>query len=87
MLVSMTSRCLRQDGFTAYDCVLHEEALFIVWTYACQGDNPMQSELSSHIGLNGNFFCRICYVHRVESAQKQDRNAVVHAAVDFMQVL
>jgi len=78
-------RRLRTDGFTAYDCVLQEDALYIVWTYACQGDNPMQSELSSHIGLKGNYFCRICYVRRIEKAQKNDQNAVIQAAVDFMQ--
>lgn len=83
----LSNRRLRTGGFTAYDCVLQEEALYIVWAYACQGDNPMQSELSSHIGLKGNYFCRICYVHRVETAQKKDQNAVIQAAVDFMQVM
>lgn len=82
----MSDSCLHQDGLVAYDCVLQEEALFIVWTYACQGDNPMQSELSSHIGLNGKFFCCICYVHRVDKAQTQDQNAIIEVAVDFMQV-
>ena len=27
---------------------------------ALLGDNPMQSELSCHVGMNGNKFCRIC---------------------------
>lgn len=36
--------------------------LLIPFVYALLGDNPMQSELSSHIGLRGKHFCRICYV-------------------------
>ncbi|KAA1469056.1 hypothetical protein DENSPDRAFT_756058, partial [Dentipellis sp. KUC8613] len=50
------------NGVAAWDCVLNEEVLCIPWILALLGDNPMQSELSSHIGLTGKFFCRVCHV-------------------------
>lgn len=54
--------------------------LFIPWLYAFQGDNPMQSEVSSHIGLTGKYFCQICDVHRYEKSDE------VNGAVAFMKV-
>lgn len=59
-------RTLRYEGAWAYDCEEKDEVLFIPWVYAFQGDNPMQSEIASHIGLTGNAFCRLCYVHSRE---------------------
>lgn len=36
--------------------------LIIPSVIALLGDNPMQSELSCHIGSMGKFFCRVCHV-------------------------
>ncbi|KAI0262219.1 hypothetical protein BC834DRAFT_940012 [Gloeopeniophorella convolvens] len=53
-------RALQDEGLVAWDCELDEEVMFDVWVLAGLGDNPMQSELSSHIGLKGKYFCRVC---------------------------
>ncbi|KZP26247.1 hypothetical protein FIBSPDRAFT_732946, partial [Athelia psychrophila] len=52
----------QQDGIWAWDCVHEEMVVLIPSVLALLGDNPMQSELSCHVGLNGKFFCRSCFV-------------------------
>ncbi|KAI0697812.1 hypothetical protein BC835DRAFT_1405600 [Cytidiella melzeri] len=70
---SPTATALEQlDGFLedigpdrwheAYDCLLKQEILFRLILRVDPADNPQQSELCSHIGLNGNKFCRKCHV-------------------------
>ncbi|KAI0692829.1 hypothetical protein BC835DRAFT_1276958 [Cytidiella melzeri] len=70
---SPTAGALEQlDGFAedvgpdrwheAYDCVLQQEILFRLIVRVEAADNPQQSELCSHIGLNRNKFCRKCHV-------------------------
>ncbi len=46
----------------AYDCKLEMEILFRIISRVKPADNPQQSELCSHIGLNGNQYCRRCKV-------------------------
>lgn len=41
------------------------------------GDNPMQSELSCHIGLHGKFFCRCCFVKGKDSSEDTAGGATV----------
>lgn len=43
-----------RDGITG------EPVCFRLFISADTADNPMQSEVSSHIGGNGNCFCRKC---------------------------
>ncbi|KAI0685857.1 hypothetical protein BC835DRAFT_1535847 [Cytidiella melzeri] len=45
----------------AYDCLLKQEILFRLIVRVEPADNTQQSELCSHIGLNGNKFCRKCH--------------------------
>ncbi|KAG8715002.1 hypothetical protein FRC09_017034 [Ceratobasidium sp. 395] len=60
--ISEELRDAHTNGIVAYDCVEKEDVVYIPWVYAMQGDNPMQSELCSHIGMTGKFFCRVCHV-------------------------
>ncbi len=46
----------------AYDCMTKEECCFRIFQNAAPADNPMQSELCSHIGAQGNKNCRRCKV-------------------------
>lgn len=46
----------------AYDCMLKMEVLIRVISRLKPADNPQQSELCSHIGVNGNSYCRRCKV-------------------------
>jgi cytochrome c peroxidase len=32
------------------------------WALFLAGDNPMQAEECSGMGLNSNYFCRVCHV-------------------------
>ncbi|KZW00123.1 hypothetical protein EXIGLDRAFT_587550, partial [Exidia glandulosa HHB12029] len=62
MMESLTEYCScgSECGWSAWDCLYEEEVLLVPWGIALQGDNPMQSELSAHIGLTGKCFCRVC---------------------------
>lgn len=50
--------------------------VLIPWVLALLGDNPMQSELSCHIGLRGKFFCRCCFVKGHEGDGEDDDAAL-----------
>lgn len=50
--------------------------MYIPWALAYLGDNPMQSELTSHIGMQGKHFCRVC---KVEKGIIQDDNSLSEA--------
>lgn len=45
-----------------YDVVTGEEAAVRIFGSAEASDNPMSSEVSSHIGGQGNLLCRKCDV-------------------------
>ncbi|EGO23109.1 hypothetical protein SERLADRAFT_416571 [Serpula lacrymans var. lacrymans S7.9] len=51
----------QEAGIWAYDCILHEVVLVLVFILALLGDNPMQSEFACHAGLRSRFFCRCCW--------------------------
>jgi hypothetical protein len=51
-----------EHGCVAYDCGQNEEIMFALGIFSLPADNPMQSELASHIGLKGNYFCHRCGV-------------------------
>ena len=53
-------RELRSEGLEVWDCEHEEYVLIVPWVLAMLGDNPMHSELLSHIGLTGRRCCRVC---------------------------
>ncbi|KAI0644697.1 hypothetical protein C8Q79DRAFT_912903 [Trametes meyenii] len=64
-IVQAVCEDIRRSGGTtpikAWDAVRKRYVLLRLWLLFLPGDNPMQAELCSHIGLNGNFFCRCCH--------------------------
>lgn len=54
------SRSPAENGVEAWDCLFQDHVLLNIWALAFQGDNPMASEFSSHIGMSGKLCCRIC---------------------------
>ncbi|KAJ6508136.1 hypothetical protein C8R45DRAFT_1167703 [Mycena sanguinolenta] len=60
----------QKTGILAYDCEFDEIVLLIPWIIAMLGDNPMQSEFASHIGLTGKCFCRVCHVRGADSKKR-----------------
>ncbi|KAI0263371.1 hypothetical protein BC834DRAFT_997123 [Gloeopeniophorella convolvens] len=72
-----------KDGYVVFDCHLGEEVMFSLGVSTLPADNPMQSELASHIGLKGNCFCRRC---NVGGTQEEKTTAEGFHAL-FMEVL
>ena len=58
----MIYRECQKNGIWAWDHVYDEAVLVIPSILALLGDNPMQSEFASHIGMQGKCFCRRCKV-------------------------
>jgi hypothetical protein len=78
---AIQNRDAQCNGVEAWDCVYKEHVLLIPWIYGLPGDNPMQSEMCSHIGMTGNLFCRVCKVSRATKAAdgktvRQDKDII-----------
>lgn len=61
---SFMFRTAQRDGIWAWDCKTKQAVLVFPVVLALLGDNPMHSEMASHIGLQGRLFCRVCKVSR-----------------------
>ncbi|KZP32683.1 hypothetical protein FIBSPDRAFT_907278 [Athelia psychrophila] len=63
-LIQAINDVIKKTGGTTPLKVWHgSRGCFILlrpWILFLPGDNLMQAELCSHVGLNGNFFCRCC---------------------------
>ncbi|KIJ58396.1 hypothetical protein HYDPIDRAFT_190814 [Hydnomerulius pinastri MD-312] len=66
-------------GIWAWDVVAKEMVLIIPAVLAVLGDNPMQSELACHVGLQGKYFCRNCWVKGHEAPEKDSVPSANHA--------
>jgi hypothetical protein len=66
------NREARDEGIEAYDCEYQEMVMLIPWLLAMNGDNPMQSEFSSHIGTTGKCFCRVCFAKGADTINRPD---------------
>ncbi|KAJ7477986.1 hypothetical protein B0H11DRAFT_2424571 [Mycena galericulata] len=75
--ISTSPNAAIPEQYTAFKSVIektHEEPMKVrdsetdetvclsIYANAGPSDNPMQSEISGHIGAKGNFFCRKCHV-------------------------
>lgn len=56
----------------AYDCQLRTDVLFQIIPHLLPGDNPQQSETSSHIGVKGNHNSRRDTVGGTEKEKEGD---------------
>ncbi|KAI6011162.1 hypothetical protein BKA83DRAFT_4067687 [Pisolithus microcarpus] len=63
----------QMQGIWAWDVAAREMVLVVPAVLAMLGDNPMQSELACHIGLQGKFFCRNCWVKGVDLHTAHER--------------
>ncbi|KAI5983240.1 hypothetical protein EDC04DRAFT_2874173 [Pisolithus marmoratus] len=53
----------QMHGIWAWDIEAREMALIIPAILVMLGNNPIQSELACHVGLQGKYFCYNCWVH------------------------
>ncbi|KAF6758067.1 hypothetical protein DFP72DRAFT_1065314 [Ephemerocybe angulata] len=61
----------QKTGIEAWDAKAGEPVIVFPVVLALLGDNPMQSELCSHIGLRGRLFCRHCWAERINNVKKK----------------
>ncbi|KZV90434.1 hypothetical protein EXIGLDRAFT_649329, partial [Exidia glandulosa HHB12029] len=70
-IVDQVNQC-GDHGVWAYNAATGRVILLLPFVLALLGDNPMQSELSCHIGMKGKYFCRVCWVKGVDRQQEPD---------------
>ncbi|KAI4524760.1 hypothetical protein K525DRAFT_149713, partial [Schizophyllum commune Loenen D] len=76
---------LRENGVVAYDCYYEELVLLAPWILGELGDNPMQSELSAHIGTRGRCYCRICCYNQGSIKDKDNSQRIAERKLTSFQ--
>ncbi|KAG9078119.1 hypothetical protein FS749_009923 [Ceratobasidium sp. UAMH 11750] len=84
-IVSESEEAAR-EGIWAYSAIKHDLVLCIAWWLVLEGDNPMQSELSSHIGMGGKHFCHVCQVRGKDKQQPEDSESKKQRLREFMSI-
>ncbi|KII85794.1 hypothetical protein PLICRDRAFT_115102, partial [Plicaturopsis crispa FD-325 SS-3] len=74
------------EGLEVWDCDSNEEVLLLPWALAFQGDNPMQSEFASHIGMQGKCYCRVCHAKGTDKDRAPGRAGEISRIDDFTKV-
>ncbi|CDO75864.1 hypothetical protein BN946_scf184833.g15 [Trametes cinnabarina] len=69
------------SGVWAWDCELQEMVLLIPSVLAILGDNPMQSEIACHVGMNGKMFCRMCMVSKGQDDEDDEDDETTAAGM------
>ncbi|KAL1684623.1 hypothetical protein GGG16DRAFT_67955 [Schizophyllum commune] len=83
-LVNKLKEIREQGGIEVYDCVHGEVVLLLPWIIGMNGDNPMQSEFSSHIGLQGKCYCRVCHARNDNKSRKKGDDVESERLDSFM---
>lgn len=64
-----------------------ENVLLLPWLFGLEADNPMASEMSSHIGMKGTMYCRICEARGKDvSTRGSSKEAEIAYRTEFMKV-
>ncbi|KAJ6615078.1 hypothetical protein B0H10DRAFT_1950204 [Mycena sp. CBHHK59/15] len=71
------TRQTHKEPVRVRDAETQETTRFCIHANAGPSDNPMQSEISGHIGAKGNFFCRKCEAGRSE--KDKETNECFHS--------
>ncbi|KAJ7127607.1 hypothetical protein C8R44DRAFT_616458, partial [Mycena epipterygia] len=77
-------RDARETGIRVWDCEFKEYVLVVPWILAFQGDSPMSSEFASHIGMQGNYFCRVCKATSSKKTRAPGDAGEIERLKDFM---
>lgn len=70
--VNMFFRSTHQNPVQVFDVERKEDVCFKISTNSGPSDNPMQSEITGHIGGKGNHFCRKCDVGGTKLHKESD---------------
>uniref|UniRef100_A0A8H7XVA1 Uncharacterized protein n=1 Tax=Psilocybe cubensis TaxID=181762 RepID=A0A8H7XVA1_PSICU len=64
----------QKHGIWVWDCIHKEAVMIFPPVFALLGDNPMHSEFACHIGMQGKYFCQICWAKGVDSQECPHKN-------------